>query len=430
LRRSSVQRSNRRHPEHTASGTLDNRLQPPAPSLQPPASNLQPVIPPFHFRLDETRPGRQECNMFGFTPAPCGCFSGNARSLYRAHFCGLSNSLRRTYGLWSRLLVNRDSAFLALIGSAIQPQGSSLAPATCCHPFGAEMMLLKDCPPLRYSAAVTVCGLAAKLDDDGEDESGLWSEAARGLRGLLSGAVQRATAELTASGFPVERVRSALVGQKSVEKPGAAFEEAAAATRDAYGEIFACLPVVTGASGRMTGPLRAIGESLGSMIYLDDAWRDFSKDRRTGKFNPLPVAEAEGRAIATSLFERDLKAFQSAFGEIDLLRHQALASSLALQALPAKVTATLKMDGTFSRWMRKRIRAGELPQTNGSETVEMSSETEPEEEGKPTKKANGKPQCAWCCDSIDCGDCACGLCDSTECCNSCDCDCCGSLHCS
>jgi hypothetical protein len=51
--------------------------------------------------------------MFGFLDYPCTCLSDDARSIYRAHFCGLCNALRHDYGLPARLLTNRDGTFIS-----------------------------------------------------------------------------------------------------------------------------------------------------------------------------------------------------------------------------------------------------------------------------------------------------------------------------
>lgn len=53
--------------------------------------------------------------MFGYLDRPCGCVSLDSCATYRAHFCGLRNVQRQTYGLPARFLVNRDSAFIALL---------------------------------------------------------------------------------------------------------------------------------------------------------------------------------------------------------------------------------------------------------------------------------------------------------------------------
>jgi len=346
--------------------------------------------------------------MFGFVPAPCGCFSREDRSLYKAHFCGLCNVLRRRYGLWSRLLINRDATFLALLGSAISPNAIATAPATCCNPFGRKRDLVSDLPHLQYAAAVTVCGLKAKLDDDSVDESAPLRLAARGIRSALAGPVRAAKDILHATGFPVAEVESDLASQESCEHGSPSLQTAAAPTRRAYGAILAHLPVIASAAADQAGPLRTVGGNLGALIYAVDAWEDYAKDRKQGRFNPLPEDAAARRGVMQDFVQNCLAEMLDAFRGLRLFHLQELTGGIVYQNLPARAMGYL----------------------NGGESMDLQLKSDKEE--KDDKRSRDRHCCEWCdCNPCECGD-ACEGCTKCHGCDHCGCDhcCCDGCDCS
>lgn len=333
--------------------------------------------------------------MFGFLPGPCGCFSREDRGLYRSHFCGLCNTLRSRYGLWARWLVNRDAAFLSLLGSALRPAPSIGTRATCCNPWAKPRELVQSAFHVEYAAAITVCGLAAKLEDDAQDETGprrwLSKLGARGMRRFANRAVEI----LKRSGFRVRLVMEALAGQHRCEsecRPGSM--EAAEPTRFAYGEIFAHLPHVTGTDPAQSGALRLLGENLGELIYVTDAWDDYDEDRRKGRFNPLPDRLAERMKGARAMGMRCVTEIRSAFGALHLHQLLPLMKQILLISMPS---------AAGKRWGMTRP---------DGRPVSPQPKT-------PTKKKpflKSERNCLDCCDGCDPG-CDPGCCD---CCNSCD----------
>jgi hypothetical protein len=274
--------------------------------------------------------------MFGFLPGPCGCFSRQDRSLYRSHFCGLCNALRSRYGLWARWLVNRDAAFLSLLGSALRPAPPVVSRATCCNPWAKPRELVQCASHVEYAAAVTVCGLAAKLQDDAQDERGprRWISklGARAVRRFAN----RAVGVLKRSGFRVRLVMGALAGQlrrESASTPGSM--EAVQPTRFAYGEIFAHLPSVTGTDPAQAGALRRLGENLGELIYVTDAWDDFDEDCRKGRFNPLPQRLAERVKCARAIGLRCVTEIRLAVGALHLHHLLPLTRQILLMSMPS-----------------------------------------------------------------------------------------------
>jgi Family of unknown function (DUF5685) len=283
--------------------------------------------------------------MFGFLPGPCGCAGEESRGAWQSHFCGLCNTLRQRYGLWSRWLINRDSTFLALAGSALAPAEPAATRTTCCNPLGRKRLLIQNEPQMRYAAAVTVCALSVKLRDDADDERGLRRLGARAGSRLLGRARDRALADLSAAGFPADRVAHIIGGQSAVEGTGVSLAAASAPTAAAYGAIFGHLPAVTGAAPAASEPLTAAGAALGRLIYTVDAWEDYEADRRRNRFNPLPPDETERRSVAADAVRGDLGVLARALDALPFLRFSPLLTALAGPRLQHRTLTRLGMSG-------------------------------------------------------------------------------------
>ena len=366
--------------------------------------------------------------MFGFLPAPCGCFSREDRSLYRSHFCGLCNSLRSRYGLWARWLVNRDAAFLSLLGSALRPAPPVVSRATCCNPWAKPRELVQTASHVKYAAAVTVCGLAAKLQDDAQDETGprRWISklGARAVRRFANRAVE----VLKRSGFRVRLVMEALAGQhrcESLNSPGSM--QAVEPTRFAYGEIFAHLPQVTGTDPAQAGALRSLGENLGELIYVADAWDDHDEDCRKGRFNPLPPRLGERMKCARAIGVRCVSEIRSAFGALHLHHVLPVTRQILLMSMPAAIGKRWGMTGPDGRPLSPRG-----PRNPSEKKSSLKKGTDCMDCCEGCDPGCCDPNCCEACDSSCChghsgqGSCldVCHGCDGCDgCCHGCDCSC-------
>ncbi|MBK1834375.1 DUF5685 family protein [Roseibacillus ishigakijimensis] len=219
--------------------------------------------------------------MFGFLQAPRADCCGRAPGLWRGHFCGLATRMSHDFGPWSRFLINRDATFLAL--AATMKEDHPPRWGTCCNPLAQPRLLYDHAPGVAYAADVTLCALGVKLQDDAGDESGLRRLAARIGKISLAPALDKAIARLNSQGFPTAEVSTTILSQTSIEQDNPDARQAAAATAQAYGEIFAFTQKESPEETRM----RSIGQSLGRLIYWDDAWRDWPEDRKRSRYNPL-----------------------------------------------------------------------------------------------------------------------------------------------
>ncbi len=308
--------------------------------------------------------------MFGFLQSPSLPCCGRTSNLWRQHFCGLATRMHQDFGPWSRFLINRDSTFLALAGAASSPTESRLA--TCCNPLAQPKSIIDTGQAIEYAADITVCALGIKLEDDASDEGWARRIASKVGRASLQPAIDKAIARLNSNGFPTEQVASTILSQNEVESRHPSAWPASEPTALAYGTIFQQIP------GAKSSNWQKIGSSLGRLIYWDDAWRDWTKDRKRGRFNPLSQTSAPE---LQELMNEEFTLFQQ-----------------TLQTLP---------DSPQQNTL--------LQVANATKTWLPISGATPEDSKRIRKQRRRKKENhSWCdcCDCIDC--CSCGDC-------SCDC---------
>ena len=352
--------------------------------------------------------------MFGFLASPCSkCATKNANlhleaETYRGFFCGLANRLQNDYGLAARMLVNRDAAFLSLFSAAQEEYEPDSVEQTCCNPFAKKRRLFQVSDHAGYAAAVTICGLSAKLDDDFDDSSRLRRPLFWVAGKMTDSMTKRAMSRLEKKEFPVEKVRRTLGRQVELERDISngftPIDQACYPTRFAFGEILA----KSGSSGRNAREeARELGRNLGEAIYWLDAAVDFESDQKKHRFNPLPDS-----AERTKWVEEKLKANFNRMGEaisaIKLHRFRSVLESILLDLSPKKAFSTLAFasNGGGSRKKNKKQSSG-LGGNNSSWTKWDCCEV----------PCHGFD----CCDCMTSSDGSCSTCDSCEVCDACDC---------
>jgi len=372
--------------------------------------------------------------MFGYLPAPCRCQIGDQADLYHSTFCGLCNALARQYGQPARMLINRDSTFVAVLAAAQNREAPRATLSTRCLPWSRPIRVFEYGPIVEFAGAVTLCGLKAKLDDECADERGLRAAGCRLLSTLSRPRYERAQAILAASDFPVIDVRRYLGEQSNIEArvvKGGDPAHAAQPSARAFGAILAHTARLTGNAANVE-PLHRAGQSLGELIYTLDAYQDAPEDLRRGRFNFLAaqlgslrtdsMANVRGRAreIAAACQGEIRRAWQ----EVDLLRYRPVLEAVLLTGLSARTEQVLATT------------AGHL-MTDGDE-----SEGHDDDGGSATADASccdGRNACfcpsgdySGCCECCTCLDCCNSDCCNGDCCNGCDCSgCdCGGCDCS
>ncbi|MFC4993703.1 DUF5685 family protein [Rubritalea tangerina] len=349
--------------------------------------------------------------MFGFTQSPTACCQTRAHSVYKSHFCGLSCRLRRDYGHSARFLVNRDSTFLSLIGSSLSNSPQANESSTCCNPLANPTPLLIDSDIQAYSAAVAVCGLSAKCQDDQQDH--------RYSRAWLAKSVLRATtpwqdkalSTLNSLGFPTQSTLTHLGQQSERETPLSSFQQAASPTAHAYQNIFQHLGTIL--CPKPPSELATIGFSLGQLVYLQDAHADYFKDLKRDHYNPLRY---HPHSAFAQTVEQSLSTFQQALAALPTLRHRDVLDAIQLQT--SAFHEELLQPPLPSSKRKKRKKKDSSQSTTCCDTCDCCCCADLLECSSCSKSNDTSSICELgdCCDGCDCcGNCSC--CDGCSCCN-------------
>lgn len=199
---------------------------------------------------------------------------------YRALYCGLCRSLGKHTGALSRMTLNYDYVFLAMIRSAMLGITPEIKPSRCAlHPTKKRAIACDD-KALEYCAKVSAMLTYYKIRDDIADSRGLKRLAAMAAEPLCKAPVKKLT-ELSAL---CEKINEYLTELSALENSKcASVDEPAELFGSVMGEIFA-FGLDNDATSRIA---REIGRHTGRYIYLADALDDIEKDIKHNTYNPF-----------------------------------------------------------------------------------------------------------------------------------------------
>ena len=218
--------------------------------------------------------------MFGFVLANEQDLSEDEKARYRHVYCGICEALHRQSGQLSRLTLNNDLTFLALLHiSLYEPQETAGEMRCLMHPIERRAYVANEC--IDYAADMTVMLAYHKLMDNWVDDRHVPSRAfAQGLKSAYRAIAQRHPRQCEATETGLARItemeRSWCVGSavESPDDPANEFGRILAETFVVHDDIWA-------------PALRALGFELGRFIYLMDAAMDLQRDLEKGSYNPF-----------------------------------------------------------------------------------------------------------------------------------------------
>ncbi len=198
---------------------------------------------------------------------------------YRAYYCGLCKQLKREYGFLSRLLLNYDLVFLALLADGLAGEEPPVCGERCIANPVEKRPMCGASSGLALAADSLVLTAYYKTADDVHDERRLKQVAARVLRSLLAPMQRRAAARRP----ELDQVLCAqTAAQSALEARGSAdADEAAEPTAQMTAALFsaAC------ADETQRRALARLGLFMGKILYYLDAAEDYEKDKQSHAYN-------------------------------------------------------------------------------------------------------------------------------------------------
>ena len=266
---------------------------------------------------------------------------------YRALYCGVCRSLGKCTGEMSRLTLNYDLVFAALLRLAATQGRAEISSRRCLmHPIKKRPMASPD-GELDLCAGLGVLLAYHKSDDDVLDERGARRAKAKLLRSLMRGMRKRAKVAL---GDADKIISEGLCRMSEMEKNKTPSVDAFA---DEFGNIMkeAISVGLDGAPARIIGK---IGYHFGRWLYIIDAADDYEEDVKKGRFNPFALIY-EGRPFDEYTKENifnalsaDLMEMYSAFELFDKCDGQdeifALTDNILRLGMPHAAATALKIE--------------------------------------------------------------------------------------
>lgn len=194
---------------------------------------------------------------------------------YRAYYCGLCRSLKKSHGLWGQLTLSYDMTFVVtLLNALYEPEYVRGYVRCAAHPFVKHTVIKSKYSD--YCADMNVILSYEKCIDDWNDE--------RKISRLIFSAFLKNRVRKIKEKYPekTEKVSRLLKelsayeknNERNIDFPAGCFgkimEEILACHKDEWEE-----------------DLRKMGFFLGKFIYIMDAYEDRDKDIRKGNYNPL-----------------------------------------------------------------------------------------------------------------------------------------------
>lgn len=261
--------------------------------------------------------------MFGLLRFRKSCRKDAAWNTWRLHYCGTCKTIGRAYGQAARMLLNHDTVFLAETLTALSTTPQPLVgwdPRL--RSFNCFSLPAQSPVALRFAAAATIALTEYKVRDHVDDTTAWRRRLWRLALPFWNPRFRRAVRDLQSLGFDCDELDHALSSQQRAEREARSLESLAAPTATAVSMFFAHGAALIGRP-EWRDALAAFGSTLGTLVYLLDAFEDQTRDAQRGEFNALEalgltrdqaVAEIERLAAQSTALLRALHpAFGSAF---------------------------------------------------------------------------------------------------------------------
>ncbi len=220
--------------------------------------------------------------MFGYVKPCVPELKVRDNELYRATYCGLCRTMGKTTGCLSKMTLNYDFVFLALMQMAVGNDEVKVKMRRCVvHPFKKRPMIEPN-ESLKYSAKTSVILTRLKLKDNINDSHGLARIKAK-IAGCVSIFLKKTDKSLKELEAKIWDSINTLTGY---EKENVDSIDKVANT---FGDLLGSL-----ASYNLDDTNKRIvyeiGYHLGKLIYVLDAIDDLKSDIKTGSFNVIKNA--------------------------------------------------------------------------------------------------------------------------------------------
>ena len=256
--------------------------------------------------------------------------------MYKGVYCALCKCMGQEYGILSRMTLNYDFAFLAMLGLSVKETCAGFERQRCLFNPLKKCLCCKGGEAFSFSAAASMVMLYYKLKDNVADQTFLKSIPARLALPYAAHMRKKARKRYEALDGVMEEYIEA---QGRVEAENTQSVDAAAVpTARMLSKVCAMLS----GDEREKRVLSRLGYCLGRWIYLIDAADDMQKDLTSGNYNVFLRRSgitkeneiAEARKYAEQVLERTEVEAAATFDLLEEKRFGPILENIFYEGLP------------------------------------------------------------------------------------------------
>ena len=221
--------------------------------------------------------------MFGYVKVNSSELKVKEYEFYRGTYCGLCRSMGKCTGNCSRMTLNYDFVFLAMVRMAIKTPEIEFKLKRClAHPIKKRNSMTRN-EVLDYCANASAILNYQKIADDIADEKGFKKLRARLVKPFVSHARKKALKKDPSLVALDTKVKEKLEELAKIEKENA---PSVSAPANCFGEILGEI-MSFGLDEENARVAFGLGKNIGAWIYMADALDDMADDIKKNRYNPF-----------------------------------------------------------------------------------------------------------------------------------------------
>ena len=221
--------------------------------------------------------------MFGYVKVNNSELKVKEYEFYRGTYCGLCRSMGKCTGQCSRMTLNYDFVFLALVRMALDTPKIHFEQKRClAHPFKKRNSMQRN-DALDYCSSASSILNYQKVKDDLADEKGFKKLRARFALPFVAHARKKAIKKNPTLASLDETVAKKLTELSAIEKSDKLSVDEPA---NCFGELLGHI-MSFGFEGSDARVAFEFGRSIGAWIYIADALDDMRDDFKKKRYNPV-----------------------------------------------------------------------------------------------------------------------------------------------
>lgn len=255
---------------------------------------------------------------------------------YRAYYCGLCKQLQKSYGAFSRLLLNYDLVLLALVADALRTDKGQTKVEGCIAGPWARHPTLHNTLGLQLGADGLILLSFYRLKDNLMDERGIKRLGYWLAYPLFRRWQRKAAAKNSALDVLLKQLMEQQAALEAAHCTNV--DEACEPTAKMCAALFA-MAAQNNAEERI---LYRLGLFAGQVVYLLDAAEDYQKDAAKGRYNVyvemgLPFEEAV--QAAQTRCRMAAGEIARCYNLLDIKTHKPILDNVFFLGLPAGIAA-------------------------------------------------------------------------------------------